>query len=105
MFSARPLSETFQLQAEEVSDAGYYSPDSLPEPFLWWNRRAISDAVSKVRGIAVLQDRPWPFTRKKMSDSEVYEMLTHSGLGGPGVYEKFLSKPGPDGEIVEAGDS
>ena len=51
VYAAIPKNDKPVAQANEVLDVGYFSPDQLPEPFTWWHRRRIDDALRGVTGV------------------------------------------------------
>lgn len=71
LFTAVPIGGQLQAQESEVVEQGYFEPDNLPQPLLWWHLQRIADALAGVRGAAWAQDVPWPFgtiTRREMHE-------------------------------------
>src|SRR5437773_368521 len=61
IFAAHPTGGTLCPQPEEVVALQYASPEQLPEPFLWWHRQPILDALQGVGGSVVwTQHVSWP---------------------------------------------
>jgi ADP-ribose pyrophosphatase YjhB (NUDIX family) len=61
VFTAVPLTDNLQAQDGETVTLGYFDPGDLPEPFLWWQRQRLQDALAGVIGAVWTQDVPWPF--------------------------------------------
>jgi len=101
VFAGKPLTHTITIQPEEVRDAGYFPPEDLPQPFAWWIKERIHDAMNGVVGTARVQDAIWPSYlgagwRKKMEESP----LTPNEF-----YAKHFTQVGPQGESVEVSGS
>jgi ADP-ribose pyrophosphatase YjhB (NUDIX family) len=61
LFRARPVGGELAREGDETLDAGFFPPDTLPEPFIHLDRRRIADTLSGTRGLACRQLAPWPF--------------------------------------------
>jgi ADP-ribose pyrophosphatase YjhB (NUDIX family) len=61
VFTAVSLTDQIQVHDAETVALGYFDPDALPEPFLWWQRQRLQDALAGVTGAVWTQDVPWPF--------------------------------------------
>ena len=71
LFTAVPLDGQLQAQAGEVVAQGFFDPNNLPQPLIWWHRQRIADALAGVTGAAWSQDVPWPFG--ELTRQEVFE--------------------------------
>ena len=100
VFAARPIGGDLVPQPEEVIDVDYFDPNSLPEPFAWWDRRRIDDALSGVQGIACVQDRVWTL-KPDITFDEMTEKRNSEGLTRSQFYEKYGSTIGDRGEQIE----
>ena len=87
-------------QEEEVLNVGFYPVDQLPEPFLWWHRQRVADAVGGIGGsVARLQGVVWPF-EPGWTRTEVIEFFEKSGLTKEEFYTKhFTQRASDDGKI------
>ena len=65
LFCARPVGGKLIREGDETLDAGFFSPEDLPEPFIHLDRRRIIDTLTGTRGLACRQLAPWPFTGAK----------------------------------------
>lgn len=62
LFAAEPVGGTLKIDPDEVLDADFFAPDSLPEPLVWFHRQRIADVLAGVGGsVAWRQEQPWPF--------------------------------------------
>ena len=100
VYAAIPKNDKPVPQANEVLDVGYFSPDQLPEPFTWWHRRRIDDALRGITGVSCVQDRVWTLD-PNLSRREIYDILTHSGLSPSDFYEQYFTEIGQVGEKIE----
>ncbi|MDE3000632.1 MAG: NUDIX domain-containing protein [Gemmatimonadota bacterium] len=100
VFAATPRTQGLTPQPEEVVEAGYYPPHNLPEPFVWWHRRWIVDALGGAIGTVCLQDRVWPWgTEVKRLD--LHRLYEESGLSPQEFFLKYLTRTGPQKERIE----
>lgn len=80
LFAARPMGGTLSVDPDEVLDAGFFAPASLPEPLLWFHRQRIADALAGVGGaVAWKQEQPWPFD-EDMTRRQFYARRDNSEL-------------------------
>ena len=100
VYAAIPKNGKPVPQVNEVLDVGYFSPDRLPEPFTWWHRRRIDDALRGVTGVSCVQDRVWTLD-PNLSRREIYDMLTRSGLSPSDFYEQYFTEIGQINERIE----
>ena len=100
LFAARPTDGKLMPQEDEVLNVGFYLPDQLPEPFLWWHTQRVADAVSGIGGsVARLQGVVWPF-KPDWTRKEVFEFLDKSGMTKEEFYTKHLTqRTSNDGKI------
>ena len=102
LFAAEPVGGRLEPQPEEVLEVGYFPADQLPEPFVWWHRRRIADALRGARGVACAQDRIWPFDPGD-GYREIFARLKESGLTPGDFFLKHMGEMGPEGERGEVG--
>ena len=101
LFAAIPVGGALQPQEGEVVELGYFGPQSLPEPLVWWQRQRIRDALDGVGGGAVWTQKPkWPFEQVK-TRHEFYELMLQSGLSRQEFFLRHFSKPEPEPEDLE----
>jgi ADP-ribose pyrophosphatase YjhB (NUDIX family) len=101
VFAAELVGGTLTPQPGEAVDAGFFDPEALPEPLLWWWRRPIAEAVAGVGGSgAWTLDAPRPFP-PGLSRAEIYAMRDRSGLSRAEFAEKYINQRGPEGERSE----
>ena len=96
VFAGRPLTHKITPQPEEAIEAGYFSPDDLPEPMAWWVVERINDAMNGVTGAVWLQDAVWPD-----HGEDWREKMEQSPLAPSEFYEKHFTEIGPRGEKIE----
>ena len=85
-------------QPGEVVDLGFFAPDALPEPVLWWFLRPIADALDRTGGAVWTQDVVWPFAFGPQEYGAMRAELARSGLAKAEFYRRYLSLVGPEGE-------
>ena len=56
LFSARPIGGEPIKEGDETLDVGFFAPDALPKPFVYWHRQRIDDVLAGAQGIACRQD-------------------------------------------------
>ena len=101
LFAATPTLGQLKPQETEVLDVGFFDPDGLPDPLLWWHQQRIDDALSGFGGsIARIQDMIWPFD-PHWTRNDVFGFFTKSGLSKEEFYLKYWSKAGPDDGRIE----
>ena len=101
LFTAVPLGGQLQAQASEVVAQGYFAPDNLPQPLIWWHRQRIADALAGVTGAAWSQDVPWPFgemTRQEFHEKRE-EVMGETAVAT--LIQQLTSHPRPDQEKRE----
>lgn len=86
LFTATAVGGTLTPDPSEVTKAGYFGLDELPEPLLWGQLERLGDVASGVGGsvVRVLGGAPpadWPQTRE-----ELYDRRDASGLARPAFY-------------------
>ena len=87
-------------QESEVKEAGFFDPDALPEPFLWWHEQRVQDAVAGFGGsVARLQGVVWPL-EATWSRGDIAQLIARSGLSKEEFYSRYWTERGPgDGRI------
>jgi ADP-ribose pyrophosphatase YjhB (NUDIX family) len=101
LFSAIPVGGALEPQQGEVIEVGYFDPQSLPEPLVWWQRQRIYDALDGVGGGAVWTQKPkWPFEEAK-TRQEFYELIRQSGLSRQEFFLQHFSKPEPEPDDLQ----
>jgi 8-oxo-dGTP pyrophosphatase MutT (NUDIX family) len=95
VFVGRPVGGVLRPQEGEVIELGFFPPDALPEPLVWWHRQRIRDALNGVGGSAVwTQNAVWPF-----EDDSARETLgglwARSGLSRSQFFLRRFSPPEP----------
>jgi 8-oxo-dGTP pyrophosphatase MutT (NUDIX family) len=89
IFAASVISGEINPLPEEIVEAGFFSPQELPEPILWWHRQRIQDAVDGIGGSIVrMQNMVWPFKEQGSR-----KRFLRSGLSRKEFFEKYFSKP------------
>jgi hypothetical protein len=88
-------------QPEEILQTDFFSPDELPEDFLYGHRQRIMDALNGVGGGVVwTQAVPWPFD-PSFTRADIYALRDRSGLSRLEYYQSFFSPPKPGDVIYE----
>ena len=100
VFAAEYVGGKLQMQTTEVIDAGFYAPENLPSPLIWWAERRIADAISGKTGLVCLQDAVWPFD-PKLSADQVREQMRDSVQSPPDFYETHFATVGNLGEVEQ----
>jgi hypothetical protein len=77
------------LQANEVLQATYFSPDRIPSYLLFGMRRRIEDVFLNRQGLVVCQMETWPF-EPDMTRQELYARRDRSGLSRQDFYLKHF---------------
>jgi ADP-ribose pyrophosphatase YjhB (NUDIX family) len=107
IFAARPISGTLRPQPEEVLALQYASPEQLPEPFLWWHRQPILDAMQGIGGSVVwTQHVTWP-TTIQLTVQEAYRLRNEGGIPEELLHEAWQHlgrQPQAGDQILEVGD-
>jgi 8-oxo-dGTP pyrophosphatase MutT (NUDIX family) len=107
IFAAHPTGGTLRPQPEEVLALQYASPEQLPEPFLWWHRQPILDAVQGIGGSVVwTQHTSWP-TAAQLTAQDAYRLRDQGGIPVELLQEawQYLGKLPQEGDqILEVGD-
>ena len=103
LFTATPTGGDLVPQEEEVLELGFFDPEDLPEPFLWWHKQRVADAVSGIGGSVVRQQGAiWPFD-PAWGLREVLGFLSESGLSKEELYKRYWTRRAPgDGEVEVA---
>ncbi len=100
LYAAKPVGGMLKPQPGEVVEEGFFSPDALPEPLIWWHEQRIRDVMSGVGGSVVwTQNVVWPAgctTRK-----ELYELIANSGLSKREFSIKHFSRPDTEPSKLE----
>jgi ADP-ribose pyrophosphatase YjhB (NUDIX family) len=99
LFTAVPIGGQLQAQDGETVALGYFAPDALPEPFLWWHRQRLQDALAGVTGAAWTQDVPWPFGQ--MTRQELHERRVEMSTAVPTLVQQLTGNPRPGQEKRE----
>ena len=95
LFAAYPQTDTLKPQVCEVIDAGFFDPNDLPAPLLWWHHQRIQHAINGVGGVLWMQDVRWPF-EPGMTREEVYKMRDESGLSRVEFAQKYFGHRGTE---------
>lgn len=94
----RGRAETAEVRGQ---GGGFYDPDALPEPLLWWHEQRILDAVAGCGGSdARLQGVLWPFA-PTWSRRDVEGFFTRSGLSKEGFYSRYWTERGRGDGTIE----
>ena len=99
LFAARPVGGELIKEGDETLNAGFFAPDALPEPFVYWHHQRITDVLSGIRGSACRQDTPWPFA-DEITLGDLRRQLTTGELTLAELSQKILG-PVSDERIVE----
>lgn len=100
VFAARMIGGALRPDPAEAVDAGFFGPDDLPQPQIWFNRRRIADAVAGRSGVACSQDAVWPFAEVDRL-SQTYSLRDASGLGRAEYFARHFGRVGQAGEQTE----
>lgn len=101
LFRAEPVGGVLQPEAGEVVEVGYYQPDQLPTPLVWWHRQRILDALKGVGGgVAWSQKLGWPFA-PEVTRETVYRLRDQSNLSRQEFYLKYFDQNGAGDQILE----
>ena len=101
IFAARPLGGELMRSGDETLDAGFFAPDALPEPLVYWYCQRIADALAGMRGIARQQHAPWPFA-DDMTLGDLRRQLASGELTLADL-KKCFDLPGSGEGILETG--
>jgi ADP-ribose pyrophosphatase YjhB (NUDIX family) len=101
VFAGEAVGGALAAQPGEAIDVGFFRPDALPEPLLWWFRRPIADALAGAGGLVCAQDAVWPFDFDPNDYRALRAALAASGLAPAEFYSRHLSQIGPNGEQRE----
>lgn len=104
LFAARPIGGEARPREEEVLELGFYAPDDLPEPFLWWHRQRVRHALDDAGAAAAWsQDAVWPFPQDMP-----YEELLALRDREPGLLRRLVAEfgrqPRPEDLRLEVGE-
>jgi len=103
LFAAQPVGGILQAQPEEVDALMYTDPQDLPEPFIWWHRQLVLDAINGVGG-GVVWSQDVVFPLSGMTQQEVYKHHSRGDLPLSDVQAYLSRKPAPTDQILEVGD-
>ncbi|HEY3081523.1 MAG TPA: NUDIX domain-containing protein [Chloroflexota bacterium] len=103
VFAAEPLGGALRLQPFETIEVGYFPPDGLPEPLIWWQRQPILDALAGRRGVVWTLAAPWPLPAEVRTREDLYAFRDRSGLSRSEFYRRYFGDPGPDPQRQELG--
>lgn len=99
LFAARPVGGALFKTSDETLDAGFFAADALPEPFVYWHRQRIGDALAGAQGIARQQHTPWPFANE-VTIGDLRQQLAAGQLTLAELAQKILV-PGSAATIIE----
>ena len=92
LFAARPVGGQLNWSQDEVLEANYFDPKTLPEPLIWLHRQRIADALSGIGGgITRRQTIEWPFERE-MTREALYKLRDQSGLSRQDFYLRYFGR-------------
>ena len=104
VFAAARTGGELRRQESEVKDVGFFDPDDLPEPFLWWHEQRVYDAVMGLGGsVARMQGVVWPF-EATWSRKEIFEFFIQSGLSKEEFYRRYWTERGPNDGKMEVSE-
>jgi ADP-ribose pyrophosphatase YjhB (NUDIX family) len=103
VFTARPAGGVLSPDPREVSDIGWFTPESLPADLMWWHRQRIQDALAGVTGAVWRQEGGWPFP-PGFTRRDLYAARDASGLPRTESFRQLFPHPGADAEILELPD-
>ena len=103
LFSARPVGGELIKEGDETLDVGFFAPDALPKPFVYWHRQRIDDVLAGAQGIACRQDTPWPFA-DEVTLGDLRQQLATGQLTLAELSQKILGSVA-DEQIVETNDT
>lgn len=103
LFTAQIAGGALQRQTNETRDAGFFTPDALPQPLLWPHLRRIADSFAGVCG-AQWQQHFYlppglpPFDPQAGLYSNLIA-LRDNKQGGPATLLEILTRPGTEQAI------
>ncbi len=101
VFAAEEWGGELRIQPDEVLEAGFFSPEDLPEQMLFGHRQRVVDGFRGGPGGYVwYQDAEWPFA-PGTTRAELYALKKRSGLSKADFYYRYVGKPGPHGDRLE----
>ena len=98
VFAGEAVGGELRPQPGEAIDAGFFAPDALPDPLLWWFRQPIADAAAGRSGQVWTQDAVWTLPFGPNDYGALRAEMKRSGLTRPEFYRRHLTHVGPDGE-------
>ncbi len=101
VFAARPVGGELVL-TDETLDVGFFDPDDLPDPLMWWHRQRVIDAVRGAAGVAWRQDVCWPFGGANRA--EIYRLRDEGAITLDAFAEKLCGPIPSEAQTLEAGD-
>jgi 8-oxo-dGTP diphosphatase len=99
LFAARPVGGVLRPIADDVLEARAVDPDHLPEPFAWWHRQALQDALSGVSGFAWSLDLAWPFADDSLQP--LLDLYAQSSLSWEELVQREGQRFGTRGQLRE----
>lgn len=101
LFVGRIIGGSLRLQAGEVVDLQFFSPEELPAEMLYGHRQRIHDAIQGVGGSSVwTQGMPWPFP-PNYTRNDIYRLRDLSNLTRSEFYAQNFHNPLPGEEVDE----
>ena len=93
LFIAESTGGELKTNLQKVVDIGFYNPNKLPEPFMWWIRKRLSDAMIGTQKINIYkQNVSWPFTDVE-SEDDYCRKRDQSELSKQEFFMKYFSEP------------
>jgi ADP-ribose pyrophosphatase YjhB (NUDIX family) len=100
LFAGEPIGGVLRLAEGETIDVGFFDPNELPEPLVWWHRQPIADALDGLVGVARMNPGRWPFDQRLTRD-EIYVLRDQSGLSRQEFYLQYWGRSQPTEDILE----
>jgi ADP-ribose pyrophosphatase YjhB (NUDIX family) len=98
VFAGEAVGGELRPQPGEALDAGFFAPNVLPDPLLWWFRQPIADAVAGRSGQVWTQNAVWTLPFDPNDRAALYAEVRSSGLSKADFYRRHLTHVGPGGE-------
>lgn len=92
LFTAKPVGGEIKCQEGETIAVDWFDFDALPTPLSAGHEKRISDAISGLRGTAVLQELTMPEMPQGLSRKELIELRDASGLSRQDFYLHLFEK-------------
>lgn len=101
LFAAQPAGGSLQTQTGETIDLRYFDIGKLPAERMTWMDLRIRHSLEGAGGsVAWFHNRQWPF-KPGLARDDLYALRDQSGLAAAEFYRRYMSQPGPGGDLLE----